>query len=241
MSARARTAVVFGARHLGRSIAAHLDAAGWSVAAAARTPDTIEAFTEALPRVAGTVADLGEPGAAAGVLDDARDRFGGLDLVVNAIADPHVSAAALSRERDEGAHLESTIGAAITPVHNVVDATLRVLQRQRRGCFVQITGGLALRAQPGTGALAATGYATRALVEGVVPDARDHGVHVALLVIRGMIESELTADSLRGQEPNASMTDADVTAAIDLLVAQGDGRAWTHELVLTPPRARWQG
>ena len=31
------------------------------------------------------------------------------------------------------------------------------------------------------------------------------------------------------------MTEGDVTAAIDLIVAQGQGRAWTHELVLTPP------
>ncbi len=240
MSAENRSAVVFGAKNLGRAIAAHLIADGWNVAAAARSEATIEALREQQPSAMATAVDLGQPGAAASVLEGARESFGRLDLVVNAIADPQVSAAALSRERDQGAHLESTIGAAITPVHQVADATLRVLRDQRHGCFIQITGGLALRAQPGTGPLAATGYATRALIEGAVPEAREAGVHVALLVIRGMIESPLTAESLGDLPENASMTEGDVTAAIDLIVAQGQGRAWTHELVLTPPGARWQ-
>jgi NADP-dependent 3-hydroxy acid dehydrogenase YdfG len=213
----------------------------WNVAAAARSDATIEALLYQHPTVLATAVDLGDPGAAANVLEGAKEKFGRLDLVVNAIADPQVSAAALSRERDEGAYLESTIGAAVSPVDHVVDATLRLLRAQQHGCFIQITGGLALRAQPGTGALAATGYATRALIEGAIPEAREDGVHVALLVIRGMIESPLTAESLRRLPENASMTDRDVMAAIDLIVAQGEGRAWTHELVLTPPGARWQG
>jgi 3-oxoacyl-[acyl-carrier protein] reductase len=241
MHSERRTAVIFGARNLGRAIAAHLVRDGWNVAAAARSERTIEDLHHQHPSVLATAVDLGEVGAAESVLESAKDKFRGIDLVVNAIADPQVSSAALSRERDEGAALASPIGAAISPVHAVVDAALSLLCRQQHGCFIQITGGLALRAQPGTGALAATGYATRALIEGAIPEARENGVHVALLVIRGMIASPLTAESLRGLPQNASMTDADVTAAIDLIVAQGRGRAWTHELVLTPPGARWQG
>jgi 7-alpha-hydroxysteroid dehydrogenase len=187
------------------------------------------------------VADLAEPGAAEAVLAEAAEDFGRIDLVVNAIADPQVSASALSRERQGSAHLDSAIGTAVAPVHHVVDAAVRRLAKQGGGCFVQITGGLALRALPGTGALAATGYATRALVEGVVPDAREDGVHVALLVIRGLIESDLTADALEGKPAGASMTDEDVAAAIDFLAGQDEARAWTHEIVLTPPAARWQG
>lgn len=234
-----RNAVVFGARHLGKGIAAHLLGSGWSVTAVARSPETIEALAGEVPDAVGEAVDLAVSGAAAAVLADAAARGDGIDLVVNAIADPQVSASALSRERDEDAHLESAIGTAVTPVHNVVDATLRLLHEQGHGCFIQITGGLALRAQPGTGPLAATGYATRALIEGAVPESRERGVHVALLVIRGLIESDLTAGNLKGKPESASMTQADVAAAIEMLVAQGEGRAWTHEVVLTPPGADW--
>ena len=241
MADRPRGAVVFGSRRLGRAIARHLLGTGWRVAAAARSDETIESLAAELPAAEGTAADLGEPGAADAVLAGAWERFGAVDLIVNAIADPQVSASALSRERDEGARLDSSIGAAVAPVHHVVEASLRRLRAQGRGCFVQITGGLALRAQPGTGALAATGYATRALMEGAVHEAREDGVHVALLVIRGLIESDLTAETLEGKPEGASMTAGDVTAAIDFLVAQSEGRAWTHEVVLTPPEAAWQG
>jgi NADP-dependent 3-hydroxy acid dehydrogenase YdfG len=234
-------AVVFGARRLGRAIARHLAESGWQVAAAARSASTIDSLAADLPEVRGTVADLGEPGAADSVLEDAWNRFGAVELIVNAIADPQVSASALSREREESAHLSSSIGAAVAPVHHVVEASLRRLRDRGHGCFIQITGGLAVRAQPGTGALAATGYATRALVEGAVPEAREDGVHVALLVIRGLIESDLTAGALEGKPPGAAMTAADVTAAIDFLAAQDAARAWTHEVVLTPPEAKWQG
>jgi NAD(P)-dependent dehydrogenase (short-subunit alcohol dehydrogenase family) len=232
---------VFGAKRLGRGIAAHLHESGWDVVAGARSEATIGELGAEHPGVHGVIVDLGAPGAAAGVLEEARSRFGGLDLVVNAIADPQVSASALSRESGGSAQLESAIGAAVAPVHHVVDAAVGLLREQGSGCFIQITGGLALRAQPGTGPLAATGYATRALVEGAVPEAREDGVHVALLVIRGLIESDLTAESLASKPAGASMTDEDVTAAVDFLVSQDDARAWTHEIVLTPPAAPWQG
>jgi NADP-dependent 3-hydroxy acid dehydrogenase YdfG len=241
MAGRRRAAVVFGARRLGRGIAGHLSGSGWAVTAGARSESTITDLGEVHPEVHGVAVDLGEPGATGRVLEDARDRFGRLDLVVNAISDPQVSASALSREAGASAAFKSAIGTAVSPVHHVVDAAVGILRAQGGGCFIQITGGLALGAKPGTGALAATGYATRALIEGAVPEARGDGVHVALLVIRGLVESDLTADALEGKPETASMTDDDVTAAVDFLVAQGDARAWTHELVLTPPAAPWQG
>jgi 3-oxoacyl-[acyl-carrier protein] reductase len=235
----AGTAVIFGARRLGRDIAAHLADAGWRVLAVARTPETIAALTARRPDIAGRVADAGDAGAAACAIADAASANGSVDLVVNAIADPAVSAAALSREADTDASLRTPLGVTIEPVRNVIDAALAQLRSQGHGTLIQITGGLALRARRGTAALAATGYATRALIEGSIAEARDDGVHVALLVVRGLIESDLTADLVRGQVPGASMTATDVAAAVDFLIAQREGRAWTHELTLTPPAAAW--
>jgi NADP-dependent 3-hydroxy acid dehydrogenase YdfG len=236
----AGTGVVFGARRLGRAIASHLADSGWNVAAASRSPETITSLADERPEIVGHVADLGAIGAAGDVLRDTEGRFGAIDLVVNAIADPHVSSAALSREAKATRDLDSPLGDAIRPVHNVVEATLQTLRARGGGTFIQITGGLALRARRGTAVLAATGYATRALVEGSIAEARDDGVHVALLVIRGLIESDLTAGLLEGKPAGASMEAVDVVAAIEFLVAQTHARAWTHELTLTPPAAEWE-
>ena len=234
-----RTAVVFGARHLGRGLAARLSGSGWRVVAAARTEATIDSLTSEHPDVIGRALDLGAPGAAAEVLEQGRATA----------REPSTSSSTRSPTRKSRPRASGSRGGppprvgdgSVMPVHNVVDATVRLLRAQGRGCFIQITGGLALRALAGTGPLAATGYVTRALIEGAVPEAREDGVHVALLVIRGMIESDLTATSLEGKPQRASMTDDDVHAAIEFLYSQGAGRAWTHELVLTPPAAPWQG
>jgi NADP-dependent 3-hydroxy acid dehydrogenase YdfG len=172
ISAQPGTVVVFGARRLGRAIASHFADAGWKVAAASRTAETIASLAVERPDIVGHVADLGTAGAAGDVLRDTESRFGAIDLVVNAIADPHVSAAALSREAKSARDLQSPLGEAIRPVHHVIDAALRTLRAGDGGTLIQITGGLALRARRATAALAATGYATRALVEGSIGGAR---------------------------------------------------------------------
>lgn len=235
-----QTAIIFGARHLGGEIAAHFAGLGWQVAAVALTQDTVDALEARAPAIKGIRADLSQPGAAADVLRRVHAHHGSIELIVNAISDPAVASSALAREGGDRTALASPIGAAVTPVHHVIDASLEILRGQRTGTLIQITGGLALRARRGTGPLAATGYATRALVEGAIADARDDNVHLALLVIRGLIESDLTAATLEGKPANASMTPGDVIAAIELLVAQSHRRAWTHEVTLTPPGAVWQ-
>lgn len=236
-----RTAVVFGARRLGGHIAAAFAANGWQVAAVSRTQEVAEAFEHRVPAAVGRQVDVAEPGAAAAFLGRVQERHGSIELIVNAISDPAVAASALARENAERKALESPIGTAVAPVHHVVDASVELLRAQGHGTFIQITGGLALRALPATGPLAATGYATRALVEGVIPEAREAGVHVALLVIRGLIESDLTAEMLDGKPAGASMAHEDVIAAVEYLEGQTAARAWTHELTLTPPLAAWTG
>lgn len=204
-----------------------------------RRGETIAGLAADLPAALGLALDVGESGSADQALAAAREQLGPIRLVINAIADPAVSGAALANERSEAPGLRPRLGTAIEPVRNVIAAGLRALAPRGHGTLIQITGGLALRARRGTSELAATGYATRALVEGSIAEARDEGVHLALLVIRGLIESDLTASMLEGKPPRAAMTADDVTAAIDFLVAQTPARAWTHELTLTPPEAVW--
>ena len=61
---------------------------------------------------------------------------------------------------------------------------------------------------------------------------------VALLIVDATIESEKSADRLRGQEPDASASEEDVARAVAYLAAQSP-RAWTHELTITPRLDRW--
>jgi hypothetical protein len=67
---------------------------------------------------------------------------------------------------------------------------------------------------------------------------RDQGVHVALLVVDAIIESEKTKHWLEDAPPEKSASMEDVARAIAYLHEQSP-RAWTHELQLTPALERW--
>lgn len=82
----AGTALILGARNLGGAIAEHLAVAGWNVAAVARSDETVERVRERLPNALAVAADAADPGRLAAVVEQTRERFGSLELVVNAVS-----------------------------------------------------------------------------------------------------------------------------------------------------------
>jgi len=82
-----RTAIVTGGtRGIGRVLAGDLLDAGFRVALSARTRGDVEEVAGELGRkgeVLGVVADVRDPDACAGLVDQAVRRFGGLDVLVN--------------------------------------------------------------------------------------------------------------------------------------------------------------
>ena len=106
------------------------------------------------------------------------------------------------------------------------------------GTYIQVTGGSARRAMPGRGLWSAGAQATRALVHAAAQELRAEGVHVALLVVDGTIESPKTAVATAGQPREALVEQVAVAEAVRALAEQGP-RGLTHELVLTPAGDRW--
>ena len=81
-------------------------------------------------------------------------------------------------------------------------------------------------------------FATRALVQSQAAELREEGVHVALLIVDAIIDSEKTKHMLEDAPPEKSASMEDVARAIKYLHEQSP-RAWTHELQLTPALERW--
>src|SRR5712675_1257957 len=80
--AEQRSAVVFGARNLGRAVIELLVGDGWAVTGAARTRSTLDGV-----RASGALAleaDVTDPASVYGVLEQAAAAYGGVDLMVNA-------------------------------------------------------------------------------------------------------------------------------------------------------------
>ena len=226
------TLLVFGARNLGRVLARELVADGWRVAGVARSEDTIGRLRAEVPAALGFVGDAASP-------DDVERIFGevgDVDLVVNAITTTPSYGGPIHEAPPDA--LDAYVGKLLPGIFNVLRVGGRVLTERGTGTLVQVTGGSARRGNPGRGPWAAAAFATRALVQSQAAELREHNVHVALLIVDAIIESEKTADWLKGEPRERSASMEDVAAAIKYLYEQSP-RSWTHELQLTPAGERW--
>ncbi len=194
---------------------------------------------EELPRAVGLVADAGQAEQVERVFAEVGARFGRLDLVVNAItATPRGSFGGGELAQAPADAMEPYVHELLPGIFNVLRVGTRVLASQGWGTLVQITGGSARRGMAGRGPWAAAAFATRALTQAAALEARERGVHVALLIVDATIESDKTASLLEGKPPEASASELDVVAAVRYLESQSP-RGWTHELQITPRLDRW--
>jgi NAD(P)-dependent dehydrogenase (short-subunit alcohol dehydrogenase family) len=226
------TLLVFGARNLGRVLARELDAEGWRTAAVARSGSTIAQLKDEVPEAVGLIGDASDP-------DDVERIFadvGEVDLVVNAITTTPSFGGPIHEAPPEA--LDAYVGTLLPGILNVLRVGGRVLAERGSGTLVQVTGGSARRGNPGRGPWAAAAFATRALVQSQAAELREQGVHVALLIVDALIESEKTKHMLEDEPPERSASMEDVASAIKYLHEQSP-RAWTHELTLTPALERW--
>jgi NAD(P)-dependent dehydrogenase (short-subunit alcohol dehydrogenase family) len=236
----AKTVVVLGARNLGGAIIEHFLGRGWNAAGIARSDDTLARVRErgamALAADASDLASLSD------ALDAAREQFGSLDAVINAVSAARPSGGgAFGGGPLADADLDAFRGWAAAVAEQAfvfLSAGGAALRRSGGGALVQITGGSSRRAMPGRGLWAAGAFATRALVQAAAQELRGEGIHVALLAVDATIESPKT-EAFTGDQPREALADmAQVADAVGFLVEQGS-RAFTHEMVVTPAGERW--
>jgi NAD(P)-dependent dehydrogenase (short-subunit alcohol dehydrogenase family) len=234
-------ACVIGTRNLGGAIIAGLRAAGYDVAGVARSDESLAAAERA-----GGVpvrADAADPSSLGAALSEARERLGGLDLVVNA-----ASAARPTREGPFGggpladADLDDLRGWTVAVAEQAfvfLSEGIKALRAEGGGgALIQVTGGSSRRAMPGRGLWAAGAFATRALVQSAAQELRGEGIHAALLIVDATIASPKTESFTRGTPPEALADQDELARAVRYLAEQGS-RAWTHELHVVPSGERW--
>jgi NAD(P)-dependent dehydrogenase (short-subunit alcohol dehydrogenase family) len=239
MAEETRSALIFGARNLGRAIIETLVGAGWNAAGVARSDSTLEGVTAA--GALAIRADVTDPASVRAALEEAAGAHGGLDLVVNA-----ASAYGGRREGPFGggplaeASPDAFDSWAVAPPRAAfmfLSATANFLVEQGRpATIVQVTGGSSRRAMPGRGLWAAGAFGVRAITQAAALELREQGIHVALLIVDAGIQP-LTGKR-EGVDP-ATLADAhQIARAVQFLGEQGS-QAATHELQVTPLAERW--
>jgi 3-oxoacyl-[acyl-carrier protein] reductase len=236
-----RSAVVLGARNLGGAIAERLHNHGWRVLAVARTEESLARLSSV--GIETDAADASEPAELGRVLERARDRQGGLDLVVNA-----VTAARPAKPGPFGggqladADLDDFRGWASAVSEQgfvfLSEGTKALRAAGGGGALIQITGGSARRAITGKGAWAAGAFGLRALTQAAAQELRAEQIHVALLMVDATIDSPGTAEYTAGEPPLSLAKMEDIAEAVEYLEAQSPN-GYTHELTITPSAETW--
>ena len=234
---RRRSAVVFGARNLGKAIIDLLREEGWAVAGVARSEATLAGVTAA--GALAIQADVTDQASVLEVLEQAAAAHGGVDLIVNA-----ASAYGGDRSGPFGggpiaeAPPEAFDAWAAAPARSAfafLSASGRFLLAQGTpATVVQATGGSSRRAAGGRGLWAAGAFGVRAITQASALELREHGIHVALLIIDAGIQP--LADE-RPPQPELAAP-RDLANAVLYLAEQG-ARSATHELQVTPLAERW--
>jgi 3-oxoacyl-[acyl-carrier protein] reductase len=234
------SALVFGARNLGRAVIDALIEHNWAVAGVARSDATLEGVT-----AAGGLAlraDVTDQASVHDALQQAAAAHGPVDLVLNAAS---AYGGTRSGPFGGGQIAEADAGAfdswAVAPARSAfafLSGAGRFLVAQRRAStLIQVTGGSSRRAIPGRGLWAAGAFGVRAITQAAALELRQQGIHVALLIVDAGIEP-LSAAASAGAEAAALADPRRIADAVLFLADQG-ARAATHELLLTPLAETW--
>lgn len=234
-----RSAVVFGARNLGKAVIELLCAEGWAVAGVARSEATLEGV--AASGALALRADVTDQASVRQVLEQVAAVHGGIDLVVNA-----ASAYGGDRSGPFGggpiaqASPDAFDAWAVAPARSAfsfLSASGEFLLAQGTpATVIQVTGGSSRRAAAGRGLWAAGAFGVRAITQAAALELREQGIHVALLIVDAGIQP--LADEQPAQAQDALADPRELAAAVLFLADQG-ARAATHELQVTPLAERW--
>lgn len=240
MQAEQRSAVVFGARNLGRAVIELLVSDGWAVTGVARSQSTLDGVSAA--GALAVEADVTDPAGVYGVFEQAAAAHGGVDLMVNAASayggtrSGPFGGGPIAEAAADG--FDSWAAAPARAAFSFLSAGGRfALTQDRPSTLVQVTGGSARRAMSGRGLWAAGAFGVRAITNAAALELRPRGIQVTLLIVDAGIQP-LDGSSRPGVSPEA-LADAHRIADAVLFLANQDARSATHELQLTPLAENW--
>ncbi|MEZ4237301.1 MAG: SDR family NAD(P)-dependent oxidoreductase [Myxococcota bacterium] len=217
---------------LGGALARRFAREGWRVAAIARSDDKVRALADEIGG-RGYTADVTDADAIRTVLARIRDELGPVHTLLWNVGSgvfgtlDDVDETGLDRAFDTNAR-----GLLVA-----VQAIVGDLRAAGEGNIV-VTGATASRrGKPVTTAFAPGKAAQRSLAEALARQLWPEGIHVALVVVDGVVD--LPATRARMDQPDDFFVSPDAFADTVLFLCRQDRRAWTFELEVRPYGERW--
>lgn len=219
---------------LGASYAATFAKAGYDLALLSRSgassAENVEGVTiNAYP------CDAGDPGALTKALETVEADLGAIDVVIyNAGLAGFGPLEDITAQQFEQNWRVSAFG-----LFAVAKALAPRMVERGSGTIIVSGATASLRGNVWTTAFAPSKAAQRILAQSLAKQLGPKGVHVAYLVIDGVIDTEATRTHFAPDEPDEFFIKPDSIAETALMLARQDRSAWTFELDIRPFGEKW--
>lgn len=232
MSNRNPVAAVVGAGSgNGTALARRFAEAGYRVAALARKQDTLDAVTKEVASAAGYLCDVAEPDSVAAAFAAVRRELGDIDtLLYNAGSGLFQDIEATTPEQFEQSWRVNALGGFLC-AREVMPA----MKKAGAGNIIFVGATASRRGGPRTAAFAAAKAAQRSLAESLARALWPSGVHVALIIIDGVVD----APAARSVLSSDALVKPAALAETAFQLCRQDRSAWSFEVEARPFAEKW--
>jgi NAD(P)-dependent dehydrogenase (short-subunit alcohol dehydrogenase family) len=209
-------------------------AEGHRVAMLARHADNLERLRQQLPDAHYFSCDVSEPEQIHGVFTRIRQQLGTIDtLIYNAGAGVFGNIEDITAEQFEAAWHVNALGCFCCVKEVLVD-----MRDAGDGNIIVIGATASLRGGAAFTAFSSAKGAQRNLVQSIARHLSPHGIHVAYIVIDGVIDMERTREYFPDKPDEFFLQPDDIAKTVFHLTRQPRS-AWTFELDMRPFKENW--
>jgi NAD(P)-dependent dehydrogenase (short-subunit alcohol dehydrogenase family) len=217
----------------GAAMVRRFRAAGYEVAMLARSRDALDALA-AETGARGYVCDVASPDEVAAAFAAIRGEIGEVEaLIYNAGAGMFGDVEAITPGQFETAWRVNAYGGLLCS-----QAVIPAMKAAKRGQIVFIGATASRRGGPRSAAFAPAKAAQRALAESMARSLWPHGIHVALVIVDGVVDLQRTRARMPDKPDSFFIKPEGVAETVFQLVAQ-DPSAWSFEVEARPFGETW--
>lgn len=219
----------------GAAIARRFAAEGYATALVARSPELIDDLARELGRSARAYrCDVADPVALAATFDKIRDELGEADILVyNAGSGVWGTVEEITPDAFESTWRVNGLGALVA-AQQVIPA----MKRRGQGTIVYIGATASRRGGPQSAAFSSAKGAQRLLAESMARHLWPAGIHVALVVIDGIVDLPRTRERMPDKPDEFFVSPKDVASSVFSVVKQPRS-AWSFEVEARPFGEKW--
>jgi NAD(P)-dependent dehydrogenase (short-subunit alcohol dehydrogenase family) len=235
MTERKQVAVVAGVGPgIGAALARRFAKADYAVAMLARNRETLDALESEINGTRGYTCDVGSAGSVAHAFAAIGTDLGPVDvLLYNAGSGVFGDVESITPEQFEASWRVNAYGALLC-AREVIPG----MKAAARGSIIFTGATASRRGVPRTAAFAPAKAAQRSLAESMARSLWPLGIHVALIVVDGMVDLARTRQAMP-DKPDRDFIKPSAVAEIAYQLTCQDRSAWSFELEARPFAERW--